>query len=314
MQTTSPPWMTIYSLDAERPIELRFVWTGSALNPNFDVGGLEAGPVDNRRISAVILIASFEGRVVAAFPNRTWNKASGKRLLHSKPFSQPLKVEVVSASPDDRTVPGEKVKVWVGLLEPQIRKPVMFDQEAEPDIQFVSAGAGATPALPFAEVLVQVANEHFAFLTPRRGSIAGPRGWNGRPRFEHPAAVEGPKFRRTPSQAWPFCRQAKAASKRAVPLSQERRPVRLRSCASCPYYRTSGVAAAQLREASACLPAEVPPSLTFRGPQLRICLTETEMPTSTSWLRENAEPPPRPGRGCCCDADPHCAGPCKGSV
>ena len=51
-------------------------------------------------------------------------------------------------------------------MEPQICDAIQFDQEFEPDVVFVTAGQRSVPAaLPYAEGLVQVANEHFAFMT-----------------------------------------------------------------------------------------------------------------------------------------------------
>ena len=87
-------------------------------------------------------------------------------MVPAGPFTKALQVEVTAAaSLEARDQAGaHSLKVWVGLLAKAIADTVAFDRETDPDVFFMTP-RGET-ALPYAEALVRVANEHFAFWSP----------------------------------------------------------------------------------------------------------------------------------------------------
>ena len=150
------------SEEAERPRELHYVVAGGSLNYDYEIGALAVGDGEARRNISVILVAPFEGRMLAIFPNKAWDKKANKRKLPTGPFSKPVLVEVACASPFDRTALASEgpTKVWFGLLARQLADQVVFDSGEAPDIAF---GPPEAPLLPYAPALVELAENQFGY-------------------------------------------------------------------------------------------------------------------------------------------------------
>ena len=150
--------------EAERPVELHYVVAGGSLNFDYEIGALAVGDGDSRRTISVILVAPFEERLLAIFPQKAWDKKPNKRKLPSGPFTKPVLVEVACASPFDRTglSPDGPVKVWFGMLARQLAEQVVFDSGEAPDISF---GPPETPLLPYAPALLELAENQFGYQT-----------------------------------------------------------------------------------------------------------------------------------------------------
>ncbi|CAE7806062.1 fpr1A [Symbiodinium sp. CCMP2592] len=155
-----------------RPRELRFAYVGGEANFEYEVGALAVGDGDSRRTIAVILVVPFEGRTLAVFPQKAWDKKVSKRKLPSGPFSKPMLVEVVCASPTDRSVVGTEpaIKVWIGLLAASLADQVTFESGELPDISFATSSKAG---LPFAEALVDLAETHFGFHSALSAAAGG---------------------------------------------------------------------------------------------------------------------------------------------
>ena len=104
-------------LSQEQLAELHLVWQGGSTCYDYEVGCLTVGEEESRRRVAVILVANFEDRVVAAFPHRAWSKTPSKRELPPGPFTKPMLVEVRASAGENRGAAGDHtMKIWVGLL------------------------------------------------------------------------------------------------------------------------------------------------------------------------------------------------------
>ena len=145
-----------------RPRELRFAYVGGEVNYEYELGALAVGDGDSRRTISVVLVVPFEGRTLAVFPQKAWDKKPKQRKLPAGPFSRPMLVEVACASAADRSVVGSEspMKVWIGLLAASLADQVTFESSELPDISFATSSRAG---LPFAGALVELAEAHFGF-------------------------------------------------------------------------------------------------------------------------------------------------------
>ncbi|CAE7637381.1 unnamed protein product, partial [Symbiodinium necroappetens] len=159
------------SLEA-RPRELRFAYVGGEVNYDYELGALAVGDGDSRRTISVILVVPFEGRTLAVFPQKAWDKKVKQRKLPAGPFSRPMLVEVACASATDRSVVGTEppVKVWIGLLAASLADQVTFESGELPDISFATS---TRAGLPFAEALVELGEAHFGFQSALSAPVDG---------------------------------------------------------------------------------------------------------------------------------------------
>ncbi|CAE7244239.1 unnamed protein product [Symbiodinium sp. CCMP2456] len=155
-----------------RPRELRFAYVGGEVNYDYELGALAVGDGDSRRTISVILVVPFEGRTLAVFPQKAWDKKVKQRKLPAGPFSRPMLVEVACASATDRSVVGTEppVKVWIGLLAASLADQVTFESGELPDISFATS---TRAGLPFAEALVELGEAHFGFQSALSAPVDG---------------------------------------------------------------------------------------------------------------------------------------------
>lgn len=112
--------------------------------------------------TAVIVVASFDNRIVVAFPSAVWHRSPGQRKLAKRAFIRPLSCSVTTCPLEDRgTEREESLKIWVGFLHLDFEPLLSFQDEKEPAHQFGSASDG-TVLIPTAQALVDITLEHYA--------------------------------------------------------------------------------------------------------------------------------------------------------
>ena len=113
--------------------------------------------------SSVAVVSEFEGKLVCAFPAIVWHRTVANRRLPTRALSKP-------GDSLDRSNPsstGKELRLWFGVLDPRLEKYLDFSGSDQPDIPFQEEGDANL--LPFAGALVEVAAEHFSFLTTESG-------------------------------------------------------------------------------------------------------------------------------------------------
>lgn len=116
----------------------------------------------------IILITEVSGSLLIGVPIRAWHKKKAQRTLVPSDFlSKPIAV-VVSAAPglDRENAGSEQIKLWLGLLNPQYRSSLVFDEAAPTDFSclFLTDG-GKEGFVPFSDGLVAAADEKYCFLS-----------------------------------------------------------------------------------------------------------------------------------------------------
>ena len=124
----------------------------------------------------VVCVAVVGDRLLVAFPSTVWNRKANKRLIPSKYLQKPAGVHVPCCHPDKRDDmdPEAMMKVWMGFLS-QDGLEVMEQHDSVPDVEHeFGAEMEDNALLPFAQGLVDAAQEHFAFLSAREGEQEEP--------------------------------------------------------------------------------------------------------------------------------------------
>ena len=155
------------------------VQTEDHIEANYRVGALELTP-GGGDLCAVVAIGVLQGKVLVAVPEEVWSRQLSKRKLPVKALSKASLVAVAACKKDAR---GEEedilqqIKVWVGLLDPTLEDSLTFIEDEGMTYHFGSIEGDF--ALPFGPALVQVADEHFLFVSAESGV---PRGGGKQPR------------------------------------------------------------------------------------------------------------------------------------
>ena len=111
------------------------------------------------------MISQFENQVLVAVPAGVWHRTVARRALPRAALQKPVLVEVSASVDSDRAIAdaARPVRLWIGLLNTAFEDMVTFEEDTEPEYGFVDASGQL--ALPHAQALVDVGNNHFAFLT-----------------------------------------------------------------------------------------------------------------------------------------------------
>ena len=115
---------------------------------------------------AVIAIGLCHGKLLVGVPETVWHRSLSKRRLQPKALNKAVLVAVVACRSGQRLADEDIVascKVWIGLLDPQMEKDLTFMEDLSFDHHFGKIGEEL--ALPYGRALVEVANEHFGFVT-----------------------------------------------------------------------------------------------------------------------------------------------------
>lgn len=144
----------------------RVVLQGGEVKADYNVGRIcLANETD---FSAIILVALVENSFVVALPKAVWHKRVAKRLLHAQGLLKPLACTVRGFPPgsyEDEEL-ASQVPLWIGLLAGELEQLVDFENS---DVTHSFCGADGDPLFPVAQGLVDVAKDHFVFLTAESG-------------------------------------------------------------------------------------------------------------------------------------------------
>lgn len=149
------------------------VTSSGTADPNYRIGAFTiAEEGEEPAVSVpVIAIAVVNSSLLVAVPSSAWHRLQRQRVLPATALYKAAPVEVASVHVDDRSlVVGEVViRVWIGLLKKEYEDQLLFPAPFGTTTIFPSTD-GSVDFLPFAEGLLQIADDKFAFLTAESGS------------------------------------------------------------------------------------------------------------------------------------------------
>ena len=122
-------------------------------------------------LTQIACVTVIGDRLLVALPSTVWNRKASKRLVLSKLLQKPCGVHVPCCHPDrrDEMDPDVMMKVWMGFLS-QEGQDMVEQPDVVPDVEHeFGAELEDNTLLPFAQGLVDAAQEHFAFLSAREG-------------------------------------------------------------------------------------------------------------------------------------------------
>ena len=158
-------------------VRSHLVYRDGRTDPLYRVGRVACAVASDT--SSVICIAELGGRVIAAVPRVSWHKKVEKRKLNKNFLGKVVAVDVAGCylSDPETPVPELVIKVWVGVMSMEFEAACVFEEGSTETLTF---GEGA---IPYAEALVRLADEQFAFTTAESGG-------GGEGMFRRMAAVE----------------------------------------------------------------------------------------------------------------------------
>lgn len=114
----------------------------------------------------IVLVATIQGKFLVAVPAASWSRATRDRQLPSQALSKVFSAQVLAASEDTRDQPsaGVYIKVWFGILKSEFEECIELDDASLPYPAFPSV-SGESGLLPYAQSLVSVSDEKYAFLS-----------------------------------------------------------------------------------------------------------------------------------------------------
>ena len=124
----------------------------------------------------VIIITKIENSFLGCVPQAAWDRLVAKRELPRTFFSKAVRVLVKNCREDDRSSLGDSDSVvWLGFLSSEM-EPLIEASSAEEDPVEIDFGEDQ---LPFAEALVQIAQDHFAFFSAEEAEEVPPAAGDG---------------------------------------------------------------------------------------------------------------------------------------
>ncbi|OLP87454.1 hypothetical protein AK812_SmicGene31352 [Symbiodinium microadriaticum] len=127
------------------------------------------GPDGRAATCEVIALTELGIKCLVAVPSAVWRKRPPKRVLPRTALLKTAALEVAACGQDDRRAPvaAEKLRLWVGLLDPKLEGSVDY-MTSGADYPF-GVDAHGLPLLPHAQALQQAVNEQFAFQSAESG-------------------------------------------------------------------------------------------------------------------------------------------------
>ena len=132
----------------------------------YTIGTLDLDFTEGDKSCEIAAIAVIDNKLLVAVPEAVWSRSVQKRRLGSRALTKPNLVAVASCLEDAREAEDDivvQLRVWVGFLHPELEKNLEFLGPAEADFTF--GEHEGQRAVPFGPALVEVANEHFNFMT-----------------------------------------------------------------------------------------------------------------------------------------------------
>ena len=142
------------------------VWQlDQAVNFDYLVGAIEV-TIGQGDLCAVISIAELHGKLLVAVPEEVWHRTVARRKLPSRTLSKAVLVAVAGCAKQQRSHEEDiikQMKIWVGLMDPEMESELSFAEEDGLTYHFGSTIGDYL--VPYAQALVEVASEHFAFAS-----------------------------------------------------------------------------------------------------------------------------------------------------
>ncbi|CAE7606984.1 unnamed protein product [Symbiodinium sp. CCMP2592] len=116
---------------------------------------------------SLILIAEVDGQLPVAVPHHAWHRVTKRCYLPRAALLKPCHAEVLAADPADRGCSHGhfKVRVWMGLLNPDYEEFVVAKDEDESGERAFTVSGSEQPILPFGPSLASIARDHFGFVS-----------------------------------------------------------------------------------------------------------------------------------------------------
>ncbi len=152
-----PRSFVVLDPSSEQPVDL-----------HYRVGSLPLDSEEGGRC-AIIAVAVIDNRLLVAVPGPVWHKKPKQRKLRSGSLGSPTQVAIAVCGEEDREqpLPGMQIKIWVGFLAGELEEVVSFAGGEEVTFEFGSADGA--PLFPFGQNLMEVAQEHYAFVSAVSG-------------------------------------------------------------------------------------------------------------------------------------------------
>lgn len=150
-----------------------WVFSGGETNFDFPFGKLVTEVGAGSPSVRICLVGELEGKILVCIPFSAWNRKTSKRALAPGLLSKPMSVQVLACGQLDRENPSEEevMKVWLGFLEePAARLIEASTLEDDLDHEFEDG------FLPYAQALVEVAQEHYSFFSASELPLPGGKG------------------------------------------------------------------------------------------------------------------------------------------
>ena len=141
------------------------------------IGELRIASSEGPEVSCqIIVVGEFEGQFLVAVPQGAWHRVAGRRYLPRETLARAVQAEVLASSEENPSEPHNlwRMKVWLGMLQPNLEDSVDFALEGElqPDVVFTGFGSRSqVRMLPYGPSLSAIAADHFAFLTAAEDPI-----------------------------------------------------------------------------------------------------------------------------------------------
>ena len=137
----------------------------------------------------IIPIVELDGKLLVALPAEAWDRTVARRLVPRTTLSKAIKVSVVCSAVTDREAPLEEEdsQLWLGFLDKAFVSQLRIARIQEPiaDVYRLQ-GESDVLLLPYAQSLVEAADEQFAFVS----AMSGSPGEEEPPPIGAPSAVE----------------------------------------------------------------------------------------------------------------------------
>ena len=165
-------------VEAEEAFEIRPLLDLSSGEFAFEFE-FSALPLASGEVVEVVPVARIDTKLLVVVPTSVWHRQTARRVLPPHALTKVVNVEVQQCSQVDRTVVAEgTMRVWMGFFqEGLVNQMVSADAVEALDYQFL---CGDLPGyLPFAKSLVDVAQDHFSFVSAAEDPVAGMGGESG---------------------------------------------------------------------------------------------------------------------------------------
>ena len=138
-----------------------------------------------------IPIAEIEGKILAAVPFLAWHRVTVRRVLPATALTKATLVEVPALDLSDLdSLGGEStVRVWVGLISEEMFELAHAGDPEEPGALDFGEELGVKMA-PSPEALIEVADEHFRFVTAPSGDVRSGEAAKKAPKRKAKPAME----------------------------------------------------------------------------------------------------------------------------